>query len=369
MRYEFTTYFVLAAASALQAQSNDIALPAPIPIQQVVYQHWPEQFVQWIGSELPYSMIELYVDAAKGPKPVYDVVLTERSTGKRIHYSNTQFLVDFNKSAGAESYLAAMQLDRPSEGSSERSYYLRFTDHAGRPVLWQFVQGSEVSERGSGLSPAGTQPPVIMYREQSAVAGQGSAVKIGNAVSTADVWTELAQPPYFIPYHGALTENLEIAVFTEGGQKWSTLQRPGKLEKGAVWKMQAEDGHQCTLTVTALQGENVTLAEEDSRRFGQKVTVEARLGNGTWSTKKVHFAPAGTTSSKGITLTFTPGLQPGAQQSKFELFSGTKTRIASGAVNVDQKDLHAGWQFKDPNWLRSKITHAQNNNPTIAVRQ
>jgi hypothetical protein len=32
---------------------------------------------------------------------------------------------------------------------------------------------------------------VLLYRTQSAVAGEGTALKIGNAVSVADVWTEI----------------------------------------------------------------------------------------------------------------------------------------------------------------------------------
>jgi hypothetical protein len=47
------------------------------------------------------------------------------------------------------------------------------------------------------------EPPVLMYRERSAVAGEGTALKIGNTVSVADVWTEISQPPYFVAYHGA----------------------------------------------------------------------------------------------------------------------------------------------------------------------
>jgi hypothetical protein len=333
-------------------------VPAPQPLQQVVYQHWPEQFVQWIGPELPYSMIELYVDPGKGDQPAYDVVLTERSSGKRVHYCNKQSLVDLSKSGGLDTYLANMQFDRPGEGSWERKYILRFRDHAGQPVTWQFVQGSDVTERGSGLSPAGLQPPVIMYREQSAVAGQGSAVKIGNAVSVAELWNELASPPFFMPYHGALTQDLQIAVFVEGTQKWTLLQSPDKLQNGAQWKFKAEDGRECSLTVSSVQGEAVTLTQEEQRSPGQKILIEAQFSNNAWSTRKVRFAPTQNGSSKGLTLAFNPALGATASQAKFELFSGQKTRIATGTVTVDQN--RAAWHFKDPEWLRNKLARARN---------
>src|SRR6201996_8816070 len=199
---------LLGSAATVLAQ-----LPAPVPSQQIVYRHWPEQFVQWIGPELPYTMIELYVDPGPGATPLYDAVLTERATGKRIHYANQQQMVDIDKRSGAEAYLSTMQLDRPANAGKGAAYLLRFVDHAGEPVSWQFIQGSDISERGGGSSPAGVEPPVLMYRERSAVAGEGAAVKIGDKVSVADVWTEISQPPYFVAYRGAMSQNVDIAVF------------------------------------------------------------------------------------------------------------------------------------------------------------
>ena len=157
-----TTFLLLCSAVSLFAQSSEPSLPPPIAPEQIVYRHWPEQFVQWIGPELPYTMIELYVDPGAGTTPVYDAVLTERTTGKRIHYANQQQMVDIDKRSGAEAYLTTMQLDRPANAGKDATYLLRFIDHAGEPVSWQFVQGSDISERGGGSSPAGIDPPVLM---------------------------------------------------------------------------------------------------------------------------------------------------------------------------------------------------------------
>src|SRR5277367_6867906 len=109
-----TASLLLCSAVALAAQSVEPVLPPPMAPEQIVYRHWPEQFVQWIGPELPYTMIELYVDPGAGTTPVYDAVLTERTTGKRIHYANQQQMVDIDKRSRAEAYLTTMQLDRPA---------------------------------------------------------------------------------------------------------------------------------------------------------------------------------------------------------------------------------------------------------------
>ena len=353
-----TTFLLLCSAVSLFAQSSEPSLPPPIAPEQIVYRHWPEQFIQWIGPELPYTMIELYVDPGAGTTPVYDAVLTERTTGKRIHYANQQQMVDIDKRSGAEAYLATMQLDRPANAGKDATYLLRFVDHAGEPVSWQFIQGSDISERGGGSSPAGIDPPVLMYRERSAVAGEGAAVKIGNKVSVADVWTEISQPPYFVAYHGAVSENVDIAVFAGAGQQWTTVSAPKSLAVGAEWKLKAQDGLGCTLRVQALAGDRATVVDSDDHLPGRTVTIEAVWGSGAWSIEKLHYAAAGADASQdanqGLTISFVPGANATGAPSKFEVTAGKKTRIASGVVHGDQGQPRVGWEFKDPQWLRGK---------------
>jgi hypothetical protein len=338
----------------LFAQSSESPLPPPVAPEQIVYRHWPEQFVQWIGPELPYTMIELYVDPGTGPTPTYDAVLTERATGKRIHYANQQQMVDIDKRSGAEAYMTTMQLDRPANAGKDATYLLRFVDHAGEPVSWQFIQGSDISERGGGSSPAGIDPPVLMYRTRSAVAGEGAAVKIGNKVSVADVWTEISQPPYFVAYHGAVSEDVDIAVFAGAGQQWTTVSAPKSLSVGAEWKLKAQDGLGCTLHVQALAGDHATIVDTDDHLPGRTVTMEATWNNGAWSIEKLHYAASGADANQCLTISFAPGANATGAQSKFEVTAGKKTRIASGVVHGDQTQPRVGWEFKDPQWLRGK---------------
>ena len=353
-----TTFLLLCSAVSLFAQSSEPSLPPPIAPEQIVYRHWPEQFVQWIGPELPYTMIELYVDPGAGTTPVYDAVLTERTTGKRIHYANQQQMVDIDKRSGAEAYLTTMQLDRPANAGKDATYLLRFVDHAGEPASWQFVQGSDISERGGGSSPAGIDPPVLMYRERSAVAGEGAAVKIGTKVSVADVWTEISQPPYFVAYHGAVSENVDIAVFAAAGRQWTTVSAPKSLSVGADWKLKAQDGLGCTLHVQALAGDRATIVDSDDHLPGRTVTIEGAWNNGAWSIEKLHYAAAGADASQdanqGLTISFVPGASATGAPSKFEVTAGKKTRIASGVVHGDEAQPRVGWEFKDPQWLRGK---------------
>jgi hypothetical protein len=336
------------------AQSAESLLPPPIAPEQIVYRHWPEQFIQWIGPELPYTQMELYVDPAGGATPIYDAVLTERTTGKRVHYANQQQMVDIDKRSGAEAYLTTMQFDRPTNVGKGATYLLRFVDHAGEPVSWQWIQGSDISERGGGSSPAGIEPPVLMYRERSAVAAEGTALKIGNTVSAADVWTEISQPPFFVAYHGAVSENVDIAVFAGAGQQWTTTSAPKTLAVGAEWKLKAQDGLGCTLRVQALAGDHATILDSDDHLPGRTITIEAVWNTPAWSIEKLHYAAIGEDANQGLTISFVPGANATGAQSKFEVMAGRKTRIASGIVHGDQAQPRVGWEFKDPQWLRGK---------------
>src|SRR5271156_36663 len=331
-----TTFLLLCSAVSLFAQGGASPLPPPIAPEQIVYRHWPEQFVQWIGPELPYTMIELYVDPGAGSTPLYEAVFTERTSGKRIHYTNQQQMLEIDKRSGAEAYLTTMQLDRPASAGKDATYLLRFVDHAGEPVSWQFVQGSDISERGGGSSPAGIDPPVLVYRERSAVAGEGAAVKIGNKVSIADVWTEISQPPYFIAYQGAVSEDVDIAVFAGAGQQWTTVSAPKTLSVGAEWKLKAQDGLGCTLHIEALAGDHATIVDSDDHLPGRTVTMEGTWNNGAWSIEKLHYSAAGEDANQGLTITFVPGASAAGAPSKFEVTAGKKTRIASGVVHGDQ---------------------------------
>ena len=348
-----TASLLLGAAFSCYAQTAE--LPPPIAPEQIVYRHWPEQFVQWIGPELPYTMIELYVDPASGATPLYEAVLTERATHKRVHYANQQQMVDIDKRSGADAYLTQMQLDRPASAGTGATYLLRFVDHAGEPVSWQFVQGSDISERGGGSSPASIDPPVLMYRTRSAVAGEGTALKIGNTVSTADVWTEISQPPYFVAYHGALSEDVEIAVFAGVGQQWTTISAPKILAAGAEWKLKSPDGLGCSLRVQALASDHATVRASDDHLPGRAITIEATWSNGAWSIDKMHYAVADASqdSSQGLTIAFAPGTTA-TGQSKFDVTAGHKTHIASGTVHADPVQPRVAWEFKDPAWLRGK---------------
>jgi hypothetical protein len=345
---------LLAAAFCLLPLANHAQTPEPatmttVPTEPagITYRYFPRQFVQWVGSELPYSMIELDVDD-RGPKPVYDAILTDRASSKRIHYTNQQMELDIDKFAGAEAHLVPMQFDSPPDAGKGSTYLLRFTTETGTPVIWQFVQGSDVSEQGGGLTPVAATVPVLLYREQGAVAGEGTALKVGNITSTADMWKEISQPPYFVAYHGALSTEVHTLMFAPRGVSWKIDPPTAAVATGADWRLTSPEGRVLNAHVDSFANGVATLHDLHPA-IGTSVAIEARQTPTGWTLQRLVYAPAGMTKGDHkITLNFAAG-DGGA--SKFDVVAGKKTHLAGGELTTT-KDGGESWTLTQPAWAK-----------------
>jgi hypothetical protein len=306
-----------------------------LPLAGVHYRYWPEQLVQWIGPELPYSMIVLDVDG-RGKEPVYDVELIFRSGKQLVHYTNSQTEEDIDRKAGFDVHRVAMTFDEPAEPDNGAQYLLRFNTEDGTPVVWQFVLGTEVSEQGSGLSPVPAPIPIIMYRGQGGLAGQGTALKVGEVTSVAEVWKQIARPPYFVPYRGALSVGVQILTFAPGSSVWKDKGAELESENGTSLEI-GKDGQATTMTDVSL---GTTAAYETSAAGVTHVT----------------FGPAHGKREDTVSLEFSPGLCPGTQ-SRFVVMAGKKNRIAAGSVEMTQPATgpqNLAWSFDSPNDMKGK---------------
>lgn len=351
--------FLFATLAVASAQSKAAPLPPPLPPLHMAYRYWPEQFIQWVGPELPYSTIELYADRAAN-QPLYDVVLTDRSTGKRVHYSNQQQMVDIDKLSG-DAYLTKIALAAPEAENAGATWNISFTTEDGKPVLWRFIQGSDVTEQGGGLTPMPTLPMLMfMYREQAAVAGEGTALQVGTQVSEADLWKEISHPPYFVAYRGAHSVGVNIAILAPGTVEWKVDDAPGSLSPGASWKLSSGDGKHCVITVKKADGSNFTMAAVDQHQPGRAMMIQAQQAGTGWLIQRVRLVPETQSDEHGFALIFDPGLPLGIPVSpstvKVEMEEGKKTRIGAGTLTAQGDAAHTKWllQIKNPDWARTK---------------
>ena len=326
------TAALLALPLALTAQTTPT-----LPLAGVNYRYWPEQIVQWVGPELPYSMIVASIDDRTKPA-IYDVQLIPRPAGRPVHYTNSAEQLAILQRTGQDAHQVAIDFDGPADPVNGAQYMLRFNTEKGTPVVWQFVLGTDVSEQGSGLSPVPAPIAILMYREQGGLAAQGTALQIGGVTSAADVWKEIAQPPYFVPYRGALSTGVHILAFAPGDTTW----------KSAAGSLTNSAGHTLAL---AANGADTTLTDKS---LG---TSEAITGT-TGSITRVTFAPTGVKGNHSVSLQFSPALAPGSQSS-FDVVAGKKTKIATGSVQESSGPAVTDtWSFTSPDSVKNLTAKA-----------
>jgi len=310
-----------------------------MPLPGVHYRYWPKQLVQWIGPELPYSMIILDVDD-RGKQAIYDAELIGKNGQNVVHYTNTAEEAAIDQGAGLTAHQVAMQFDGPADPEKGAQYMLRFNTETGVPVVWQFVIGTDISNQGSGLSPVPASIPILAYRGQGGLADQGTALRVGSVTSAADVWKELAHPPFFVPYRGAFSTGIQILSFVpESVTLHSSAQ--SLTNSSDAQPSITRDGNTVLLSDTAL-GTTASYIMEGS------------------SIDRVSFGPLHGRPEDTVTLQFSPPLTPEGQSS-FEIIAGKKTKLAASAVqNTDSNSQGRAitWTFSAPESLKGKSTVA-----------
>ena len=352
----------LAPATALSHAQTPATTPtssatiAPPMLPLVTnYHYWPVQFVQWVGTELPYSMIELDVDP-NGKHPLLYVTLTDRASGKRIHYTDNDGLIASATALGEEAHKTALAYEPADTETTGSISTVRFTMADGKPLQWRFVQGSDVSEQGSGLSPLpDAKIPIFAYREQAAVAGEGTALQVGETVSTASVWTEISQPPYFVAYRGALSESAHTLVFMPGKESWTITASPAALTPGAAWELDEEHGNHRSIRIETADGAHITAVSTDRFAPGVQCTLEATRSGDGWSIDRVRFAPTRDGGKHFLALQFTTPLSLAGDNTSLALLAGKKT-IANGTVAASgaASNRTETLSFTNPAWLNGK---------------
>ena len=334
----FTAFRSAAVAALLALPLALTAQPAPtLPLAGVNYRYWPEQIVQWVGPELPYSMIVASIDDRTKPA-IYDVQLIPRPAGRPVHYTNSAQQLAILQRTGQDAHQVAMQFDGPSDPEKGAQYMLRFNTEKGTPVVWQFVLGTDVTEQGSGLSPVPAPIPILMYREQGGLAAEGTALQIGGVTSAADVWKEIAQPPYFVPYRGALSTGVHILAFAPGDVAW----------KSAAGSLTDAAGRTLALVPN---GDATTISDSS-------IGVSESIAGSPASITRATFSPTGVKGSHSVSLQFSPALAPGSQ-STFEVVVGKKTKIAAGSVQESSGPaVTDSWSFTSPDSVKNLTAKA-----------
>jgi hypothetical protein len=205
------------------------------------------------------------------------------------------------------------------------------------------------------MSPIDAPVPVLMYREQGALAGEGTALKVGGVTSVADVWKEFAQPPYFVPYHGALSQGVHIVVLAPVTSDWTTTQS-ANAAAGGSWELKS--AHGTTLTAKTEQAKNggtslmLTNAADGT-------SLDLTLAAGGAGIERMQMGPTDAKIEHTVSIAFSPALGPGVT-SQFELIAGKKQKLGGGSVETKAAadGVQESWTLSKPDWAKGKTAVA-----------
>jgi hypothetical protein len=210
---------------------------------------------------------------------------------------------------------------------------------------------------GSGLTPLGKVPGLLLnYRERSALAGPGSAVKVGDQLYEAEVWTELSKPPDFVPYRGSYTAGLDSGQIGIGSEEWQVISAPSQLERGAQWVINSPRNRR-TLTITEATAERIKINQTDTNPWEVATELVYARSQAGLGLSEISL----TNHSHVFHMIFNPALPPigtvASTKSTFTIDQGKQRGISSGEVSyqnaADGAELK--FQFKAPDWAKGRV--------------
>src|SRR5262245_7984104 len=133
------------------APEQDARLAFPALPLLVHYEYVPHYFVQWLNDHPQYTRIEAAV--IENEPPVFNLTLTEKGSGRRVNYCNSEARLKAMAQAGVDARLTKIDYRSTNNFSQAPAHEFGFTDERGQSVRWRFTLASPVSERGAGLTP------------------------------------------------------------------------------------------------------------------------------------------------------------------------------------------------------------------------
>lgn len=324
--------------------------PLPIPIVPVIaeYQFAERYFMQWIDNHSQYATIEAIITTAK--PLVAQMILTEIESQHRTYYTNNEAKAQALKREGKQVFVTPIDFKVTDGGVAEMPRFgLGFQDRHKQAILWRFIPTTRPSERGAGLTPRPTALGLQLgLRTLGTMAGEGTAVQIGEQVYEAAPWPQVSNPPYFIAHRGSITEGLDFGWLHVGQETWKVIAAPDALQKGAQWKLVNDLGRERTLHITALEGDEATITETGAET--SVVQMKARFTTESFALRSLQFAHG----KHAMRITFTPELNlTSAADCKFQI-AYERELVAEGAIKPDAKTRQWLWQLQTPDWSKNR---------------
>jgi hypothetical protein len=343
---------------AIRGQETVPTIYLPIVPVLAEYEFAPQYFSQWIKHP-NYSLIEAI---SNKDGTIWQIILTETETRKRVVYTNSKTQFEYLKKEGKEVYLTNIDFKKTQEAGEQPFFGFAFADKTGQPIFWRINYASTPSERGAGLTPLASAPGLRLdYRNLGTAVGEGTAIQIGSQVIEAELWKEISSPPYFVAYRGSVTLGKHIGTLLLGTEKWEVIKKPKKLEKGETWKLTDEKGRQRILQISDFYPDSQEIIVDE---------VNSGLSDASLIRLVIHLTPAGfalrafeiKSKTEDMRIKFEPELPIHVSdsanfESTFTISQGKNKNVAGGKIiGSREKDSYTKlkWQFGSPDWSKAK---------------
>ncbi len=334
--------------SAQSSQPQKNLFPVVPAIME--YEYVPHYFMQWLDDDPQYSRIEAAITDS-----VYTLTLTEKPSARRINYCNSEAKASALTRAGVEARLTKIDYQATNRLGQLPAHEFSFSDERGQKIHWRFTLAAPASERGAGLTPQeGGAGWLVIYRDLGSTAGEGTSAQIASRVNEAPAWTEIAAPPYFVPYRGVYAEGIGIGVMTPGEENWRVTSSPKELIEGGEWIIASNRGRERRLRISSRKGDEIVIDEVASPSRGGLLSLQARRTADGLLLRSV----AMKSGKKTMRLAFTPDLNLAVTSSvAFQIDQNGHNKIIHGTVSVEKKGeaVELRWQPKSPDWARPRV--------------
>jgi len=330
-------------------------LPFPIVPLVLEYEHAPHYFAQWIGSSPQYSMIEAINIQAE--PPVYQVVLTNKASGERVYYSNSEAKIKSLTRTGKKGVLTPIDFKVIENVAEQPTYAFAFSDEKGQAIRWRFIPHSPPSERGGGTTPGRRSSGFgFAFRKLSTVADENTAVQIGEKVFQAEPWPQISTPPYFVAYRGVYGIGVQTGMLGVENENWRVTSAPTELKQGAQWVLTDGRNNERTFQITARTGDELTISEVKGQGpFVTPLSLTARITPQGLALRSIAIA----NGTNLMRISFKPDLNTSAAaagQVSFQIEVDKNEKIMEGTISVEKSGSATNfrWQPNSPDWAKGR---------------
>lgn len=349
--------FLVGAALPARADGvGDVRSNLPIVPMNVRFQYVPQYFAEIIGNDQRYGSIEALIDN-DSLQPWYEVVLTDRTTGRRIFYLNSLEGVTILRAEGTIAHYAAITFTPVERPDANPTYRIGLSDSYGQDIVWTFIVNPRITEAETRFtSPLAASGFVIMHASRRLAAAQGTMVTIGKETEAANL-SGSPDGRESVSYQAFAAKDLVVAEIAPGTQPWLVDSSPAQLSEGAEWTVHTNGAPPRQITIERISGDQMQIRQvEPDNPFSSPAQLDVLRQNNGFALRSILFAR----QSHTLRISFEPSLPlpaVGLEDSTDAQFSvgEDNTPIAHGKVSVARTlaTEHVSWWFSAPNWART----------------